>query len=72
LRLRAKIWKAQVQEGAQGVWILDMVVETGLKRIKLVQVENRNMPTLTNLITSSVNNDSIIYTEVERLQLIKG
>jgi len=61
----SKFGKRKYNKGhkVDGVWILGMVEKTGLKRIKLIQVENRNMPTLTNIITSSVNNDSIIYTD---------
>lgn len=46
-----------------GVWILGMVEKTGKKRIKLIQVEDRSLKTLTSHITASINKDSRIYTD---------
>jgi transposase-like protein len=61
----SKFGKRKYNRGhkVEGIWILGMVEKGGSKRIKLVQVDERTLSTLTNHITSSVNNKSIIYTD---------
>ncbi|KCZ78098.1 hypothetical protein H311_00879, partial [Anncaliia algerae PRA109] len=44
-------------------WILGMIEKTGKKRIKLIQIEDRNLLTLRTNIISSVKTDSNKYSD---------
>ncbi|KAI5152543.1 hypothetical protein ENBRE01_2908 [Enteropsectra breve] len=47
----------------EGVWVLEMVEETGAKRIKLVVVKNRNANTLKSEISYVKDAKSTIYSD---------
>lgn len=61
----SKFGKRKYNRGrhVEGVWVLGMVEKTGLRRIKLVVVDDRSKETLSRVLRNNVSSDSVIYTD---------